>query len=319
MTTAPSEELGRLLPTANPRATLRRVRAGLAQRRGLTAATCAALVGAAACSAVVPPLLGALVDAVLAGVLLEDDGSTADRFAKLLTWMFVTGVPALPRTGMSALPAQLAATLGDRVHLGERVLDLGSGGGIDVLLSARRVGPTGFVYGLDMTDEMLTLARANAAQAGAANVEFIKGTIEDVPLPDASVDVVISNCVINLSPDKDVVLAEAYRVLRPGGRFAVSDIVLLRPLEPAWTALVALWTGCIAGALGQTEYVTKLSTAGFNDPSVQVTRYYTADDVRELAGDVDSGQLPAGATVADAVDALQGAFAAAFIRATKPA
>ena len=154
---------------------------------------------------------------------------------------------------------------------GQVVLDLGSGGGIDVLLSARRVGPTGKVYGLDMTPEMLALARRNQAEAGVENAEFVLGTIEDIPLPDASVDVVISNCVINLSADKDKVLAEAFRVLRPGGLFAVSDVVLRRPLSAHLTQLMGLWTGCIAGALTQAQYQSALAGAGFVDVEVRPT------------------------------------------------
>lgn len=201
---------------------------------------------------------------------------------------------------------------------GMDVLDLGSGGGLDVLLSARRVAPGGIAYGVDMTEEMLQLAERNKAEAGIDNAVFVKGTIEHLPLSDSTVDVVISNCVINLSSDKDAVLAEAHRVLRPGGRFAVSDIVLLRPLEAHWASLVALWTGCIAGALLDTEYLAKLAAAGFSEPGIQVTRSYTRDDLEELADQLDPGLLPANATLADAVDALHGAFAAAFIRATKP-
>jgi SAM-dependent methyltransferase len=157
------------------------------------------------------------------------------------------------------------------LRAGERVLDLGSGGGIDVLLSARRVGPTGFAYGLDMTDEMLTLARANAAKAGAANVEFVKGHIEDIPLPDASVDVVISNCVINLSTDKPAVLAEMFRVLTPGGRLGISDVVAEDALSPAERAERGSYVGCIAGALSRTEYLDGLTAAGFTDPEVVFT------------------------------------------------
>jgi len=154
---------------------------------------------------------------------------------------------------------------------GERVLDLGSGGGIDVLLSARRVGPTGFAYGLDMTDEMLTLARANAAKAGAGNVEFVKGQIEDIPLPDASIDVVISNCVINLSTDKTAVIAEMFRVLTPGGRLGISDVVAEDDLSPADRAERGSYVGCIAGALSRTEYLEGLAAAGFTDPEVVFT------------------------------------------------
>ncbi|GAB3694202.1 arsenite methyltransferase [Angustibacter aerolatus] len=154
---------------------------------------------------------------------------------------------------------------------GERVLDLGSGGGIDVLLSARRVGPTGFAYGVDMTDEMLDLARANAARAGATNVEFVRGTIEDVPLPDAAVDVVISNCVVNLSTDKPSVLAEAFRVLRPGGRLGISDVVAEDHLSPAERAERGSYVGCVAGALSRAEYVRGLQDAGFTDVAVTFT------------------------------------------------
>jgi len=200
---------------------------------------------------------------------------------------------------------------------GQDVLDLGSGGGMDVLLSARRVAPGGTAYGLDMTDEMLELAERHRAEAGITNATFIKGTIEDVPLADASVDVVISNCVINLSTDKDAVLHEAYRVLRPGGHFAVSDIVLLRPLPAEYVSLVGLWTGCIAGALVDSDYLAKLEAAGFSDPSVQVTRMYTREDLEGLACTLPAGSLPDGTSPADAIAALEGAFASAFIRADK--
>jgi SAM-dependent methyltransferase len=197
---------------------------------------------------------------------------------------------------------------------GETVLDLGSGGGIDVLLSAQRVGPTGFAYGLDMTDEMLELARRNQEMAGADNVEFLKGTIEAVPLPDASVDVIISNCVINLSADKDRVLREAFRVLRPGGRFAVSDVVIRRELPEALRSSVELWTGCVAGALLEADYVARLERAGFVDVSVEPTRVYTAEDAAEMA----SGAC-CGAGLGGLVDSLDGAVMSAFIRARRPA
>jgi ubiquinone/menaquinone biosynthesis C-methylase UbiE len=157
------------------------------------------------------------------------------------------------------------------LRAGERVLDLGSGGGIDVLLSARRVGPAGFAWGVDMTDDMLALARQNATEAGAANVEFVKGTIEAVPLPDASVDVVISNCVINLSVDKPAVLAEMFRVLMPGGRIGISDIVAEDQMSPADRATAGSYTGCIAGALSRAEYLSGLAAAGFADPTVRFT------------------------------------------------
>ncbi len=199
---------------------------------------------------------------------------------------------------------------------GQDVLDLGSGGGLDVLLSARRVAPDGTAYGLDMTDEMLTLAERNRAEAGIDNARFIKGTIEDIPLPDASVDVVISNCVINLSTDKDQVLAEAHRVLRPGGRFAVSDIVLLRPLQQQWATVVELWTGCISGALTIDEYQAKLATAGFDNPTIEITRSYTNQDLAELADDL-TDPLPDGINITNAITSLSGTFASAFIRADK--
>ena len=203
------------------------------------------------------------------------------------------------------------------LHPGQDVLDLGSGGGLDVLLSARRVAPGGTAYGLDMTDEMLQLAERNQAEAGITNATFIKGTIENVPLPDASMDVVISNCVINLSTDKDAVLREAFRVLRPGGRFAVADIVLLRPLAPEWVSLVGLWTGCIAGALLDTEYLAKLETAGFSSPSIQLTRSYSRDELLDMAGTLPAGSLPEGVSSDEAIAGLEGAFASAFIRAEK--
>src|SRR5579871_2999662 len=194
---------------------------------------------------------------------------------------------------------------------GETVLDLGSGGGIDVLLSAKRVGPTGKAYGLDMTDEMLALANENKRKAGAANVEFLKGEIEHIPLPDNSVDVVISNCVINLSADKDRVLAEAFRVLKPGGRFAVSDVVTKGDVPAEIRRNVELWVGCVAGALQQDEYRAKLQYVGFDQIDLEPTRIYRVEDAREfLAGqgiDVDK--------IASQVD---GKFLSAFVRATKP-
>jgi ubiquinone/menaquinone biosynthesis C-methylase UbiE len=198
------------------------------------------------------------------------------------------------------------------LHAGETVLDLGSGGGIDVLLSARRVGPTGKVYGLDMTDRMLELARENQRRAGVTNVEFLKGEIEAIPLPDASVDVIISNCVINLSADKDRVLAEAFRVLKPGGRFAVSDVVARREVPGAIRRSVELWIGCIAGALYETEYRGKLARAGFQDIDVEPTRVYRAADAEEYLA--QAGLDPA--TVGPVVDE---AFMSAFVRARKPA
>lgn len=193
---------------------------------------------------------------------------------------------------------------------GETVLDLGSGGGIDVLLSARRVGPTGKAYGLDMTDEMLQLARENQRRAGVANVEFLRGEIERIPLPDATVDVIISNCVINLSADKAQVLREAHRVLRPGGRFAVSDIVLRGHLPPQVRQSVALWTGCVSGALHEEEYRALLLAAGFTDVHIEPTRLYDADDIRAL---LDSAGLPD----EDLVRATEGRVMSAFVRAVR--
>jgi ubiquinone/menaquinone biosynthesis C-methylase UbiE len=184
------------------------------------------------------------------------------------------------------------------LHEGETVLDLGSGGGIDVLLSARRVGPKGKAYGLDMTDEMLELANKNAREAGVANVEFLKGEMEDIPLPGASVDVIISNCVVNLSPDKDAVLAETFRVLRPGGRLAIADIVTRTELPTAILDNLAAWTGCIAGALAEDDYQAKLAAAGFEDIQIEAFREYTAadaeagglgDKVREFAATGEQG------------------------------
>ena len=194
---------------------------------------------------------------------------------------------------------------------GETVLDLGSGGGIDVLLSARRVGATGKAYGLDMTDEMLTLARQNQKVAGVENVEFLKGEIENIPLPDNSVDVIISNCVINLSADKDKVLKEAFRVLKPGGRFAVSDIVTRGEMPEQIRRQVLLWSGCIAGALQDTEYTAKLAAAGFEDIGIEPTRMYTGEDAREFL----SGK---GVNVEEIAPHIDGKFMSAFVRAVKP-
>jgi SAM-dependent methyltransferase len=199
-----------------------------------------------------------------------------------------------------------------RLSPGETVLDLGSGGGIDVLLSARRVGPAGKAYGLDMTDEMLALARQNQRKAGVENVEFLKGEIEHIPLPDNSVDVIISNCVINLSADKDQVLREAFRVLKPGGRLAVSDVVTRGEMPPEIRERVLLWVGCIAGALEENEYRAKLAAAGFESVDVEPTRIYRVEDARAFL----SGQGIDVDLVAPQVDEK---FMSAFIRAVKPA
>jgi arsenite methyltransferase len=194
---------------------------------------------------------------------------------------------------------------------GEVVLDLGSGGGIDVLLSARRVGPTGKAYGLDMTDEMLALADENRRKAGAENVEFLRGEIENIPLPDNSVDVVISNCVINLSSDKDRVLREAFRVLKPGGRFAVSDVVTRGDVPAEIRKSVLLWIGCVAGALDESEYRAKLGAAGFQKIDVEPTRTYRAADAREFL-------MSAGIDADKIAPRVDGKFLSAFIRAVKP-
>jgi len=195
---------------------------------------------------------------------------------------------------------------------GEVVLDLGSGGGIDVLLSARRVGPTGKAFGLDMTDEMLALAEENKAKSGLTNVEFLKGEIESVPLPDNSVDVIISNCVINLSGDKDRVLSEAFRVLKPGGRFAVSDVVVRGHVPDAIKKNMELWVGCVAGALSDDEYVAKLVRAGFENVGIEPTRVYSIEDARGFL----SGR---GLNVDTLMREVEGKFISAFVRASKPA
>ncbi len=220
----------------------------------------------------------------------------------------------------AGIPAEaLLASLGcgnpvalAELNEGETVLDLGSGGGIDVLLSAKRVGPTGKAYGLDMTDEMLALANQNKERAGANNVEFLRGEIERIPLPDASVDVIISNCVINLSVDKKKVLAEAFRVLKPGGRFAVSDVVVRGDVPPAVRQSMELWIGCVAGALEEQEFLGLLRATGFENPSIEPTRIYKAEDATAfLAGTgLDEGDL---------ATRIDGKFMGAFVRATKPA
>jgi len=221
-------------------------------------------------------------------------------------------------TETASLPAEaVAASLGcgnptalAELKPGETVLDLGSGGGIDVILSARRVGPAGKAYGLDMTDEMLALARENRRKAGVQNVEFLKGEIEHIPLPDNSVDVIISNCVINLSGDKDRGLREAYRVLKPGGRFAVSDIVVRGEMPVDVRRSVELWAGCIAGALEESEYLAKLNAAGFEQIDVEPTRIYTAADAKRwLAGSEGVERI---------VQMADGRFMSAFVPARKP-
>ena len=240
-------------------------------------------------------------------------GSTTEAWDPITANLYEEGQKA-------GIPAEaLLASLGcgnptalAQLHEGETVLDLGSGGGIDVLLSAKRVGPTGKVFGLDMTDEMLALANENKSRAGADNVEFLKGEIEHIPLPDNSVDVIISNCVINLSADKAEVLREAYRVLKPGGRFAVSDVVVRGEAPPEVRRNMELWVGCVAGALEEMEYRDLLADAGFRRVEIEPTRIYEAKDAEAfLAGsglDAD--------TFASQID---GKFMSAFIRGTKPA
>ncbi len=218
---------------------------------------------------------------------------------------------SVPREAMAASLGCGNPTALLSLQPGQVVLDLGSGGGIDVLLSARRVGPTGKVYGLDMTDEMLALARENQQRAEATNVEFLKGTIEAIPLPDASVDVIISNCVINLSSDKDAVLREAFRVLRPGGQFAVSDVVVRGSVPDDVRRSMELWVGCIAGALEDREYVTKLEAAGFTDVEVEPWRVYKTEDARAFLAE-------GGLDVDHLASAVEDRFASAFIRARKP-
>jgi arsenite methyltransferase len=217
----------------------------------------------------------------------------------------------LPETAVLASLGCGNPTALAELNAGETVLDLGSGGGIDVLLSARRVGPTGKAYGLDMTDEMLALANENKRKAGVENVEFLKGEIENIPLPDNSVDVVISNCVINLSGNKDRVLEEALRVLKPGGRFAVSDVVTRGEMRPEIRNSILLWVGCVAGALEENDYRNKLATAGFEQVDIEPTRIYRAEDARELL----SHQ---GLNVDAIAPEVDGKFMAAFIRAVKP-
>ncbi|HEY9428111.1 MAG TPA: arsenite methyltransferase [Gemmatimonadaceae bacterium] len=246
-----------------------------------------------------------------------DNGHCCD--SKSESWDPITS--DLYEAGETAgLPAEaLLASLGcgnptalAELHEGETVLDLGSGGGIDVLLSARRVGPTGKAYGLDMTDEMLELARKNAAEAGVSNVEFLKGEIERIPLPDESVDVIISNCVINLSGDKRRVLAEAFRVLKPGGRFAVSDVVVQGELPADVKRSMELWVGCVAGALQDEEFIALLRVVGFEDASIEMTRVYDLEDARAFL-------VNTGLDVDRVAGEVAGKVGAAFVRARKPA
>ncbi|WP_447983761.1 arsenite methyltransferase [Nitrospira sp. Nam74] len=241
------------------------------------------------------------------GTLLEGDALDSIT-ANLYEAQETDGLPAeAVRASFGCGNPTMLAT----IQPGETVLDLGSGGGIDVLLSARRVGPTGKVYGLDMTDEMLELARENQRKVGMTNVEFLKGEIEAIPLPDNSVDVIISNCVVNLSPDKDQVLKEAFRVLKPGGRLAVSDIVVRGAMPKEIRQSVELWAGCVAGALEQTAYLEKLKASGFEEASIEPTRIYTADDAKDFL-------VGAGLDSERVAKEIDGKFISGFIRAVKP-
>jgi SAM-dependent methyltransferase len=239
-------------------------------------------------------------------------GSVSERAAPITSNLYeVTDTETLPAEAVLASLGCGNPTVLAELKPGETVLDLGSGGGIDVLLSARRVGPTGTVYGLDMTDEMLALARENQHKSGVQNVEFLKGEIEDIPLADQLVDVIISNCVINLSSDKDRVLAEAFRVLKPGGRLAVSDVVVRGDVPAEIRHSVELWMGCVAGALEESAYRDKLVKAGFREIEIVPTRVYRAEDAKEfLAG--------AGLNVEALAPQMDGKFMSAFIRARKP-
>ena len=223
----------------------------------------------------------------------------------------LTQIKELPETAVLASLGCGNPTALAQLNPGETVLDLGSGGGIDVLLSARRVGPTGKAYGLDMTDEMLALAKENKQKSGIENVEFLKGEIENIPLPDSSVDVIISNCVINLSANKDRVLAEAFRVLKPGGRLAVSDVVTRGEMLPEIRRNVLLWVGCVAGALEENEYRDKLAAVGFDHITLEPTRIYRAEDAVNFLADQ-------GIDVAAIAPHVDGKFMSAFIRAVKP-
>ena len=266
---------------------------------------------------------GATAQRVLEGAMTPSsccgpaDGSSGCCGATSESWDPITA--DLYEAGETAgIPAEaLLASLGcgnptalAGLREGEVVLDLGSGGGIDVLLSAKRVGPSGKAYGLDMTDEMLALALENRAKAGAENVEFLKGHIEAIPLPSNTVDVIISNCVINLSGDKRRVLAEAFRVLKPGGRFAVSDVIVREGLPPAVKQSIALWTGCVAGALEENEFLGLLREVGFENPSIEPTRVYTRDDAAAL--------LEGTGLDVSLADEVEGRIMSAFVRATKP-
>lgn len=239
-------------------------------------------------------------------------GATTDSWDPITANLYdegqAAGIPA--EALLASLGCGNPTALADLAE-GETVLDLGSGGGIDVLLSAKRVGPTGKAYGLDMTDEMLALANENKARAGATNVEFLRGHIESIPLPSNTVDVVISNCVINLSGDKRTVLAEAFRVLKPGGRFAVSDVVVRGDMPAEMRRSAELWVGCVAGALEEQEFLSLLRDVGFENPSIEPTRVYAAEDAAAFLANT-------GLDAARVAEAIDGRIMSAFVRATKP-
>lgn len=291
-------------PAADPTAVAAAVRDtyGAAARRVLDAAPAAIPTAAPTAVACCGPVHAGCGSAAFDGTV---DPITRD--------LYVSGETAeLPEAAvLASLGCGNPTALAD-LRPGETVLDLGSGGGIDVLLSARRVGPTGKAYGLDMTADMLALARRNQAEAGVTNAEFLEGHIEEIPLPNASVDVIISNCVVNLSGDKPRVLREAFRVLRPGGRFAVSDVVVRGQLAPDLKRSMELWVGCVAGALEEAEFVRLLEEAGFEHPSVEMTRTYDVEDARAFL-------VHAGVDVERAAREVAGRVGAAFVRATKPA
>ncbi len=284
-------------PTKVP-TTLEEIRATVQARYGATARAVAAGENLSACCAPGSGSSGCC-------------GSTGETWDPITSDLYEAGETA-------GLPAEaLLASLGcgnptalAELHEGEVVLDLGSGGGIDVLLSAKRVGPTGKAYGLDMTDEMLALALENKAKAGATNVEFLKGHIEAIPLPSNTVDVIISNCVINLSGDKRAVLAEAFRVLKPGGRFAVSDVIVREGLPRVVQEHMGLWTGCVAGALEEQEFISLLTEVGFEAASIEPTRIYTRDDAAALLAGTGLDESLA--------DGVEGKIMSGFVRATKP-
>ena len=246
-------------------------------------------------------------------------GSTTEALDAFGQWQYDEADKlVLPEEALAASLGCGNPTLLADLRPGDVVLDLGSGGGIDVLLSARRVSPGGKAYGLDLTPEMLELANANQARAGVENVEFLLGSIEDIPLPDDSVDVIISNCVVNLSADKDQVFRESLRVLRPGGRFAISDIVLARHLEPELSGIMVLWTGCIAGALTEDDCIASMEAAGFDAVEIEPTTVFGRAELQDLVAGLGPKDIPTGLDVDATIDRLDGVIRSAFIRGTKP-